>query len=188
MKLVVGLGNPGKQYENTRHNIGFMLLDKYSQIHNISIDKEKFGGLYAIETLYGEKVLFLKPQEYINLSGDVLKRFVDYYDIAIEDILIINDDLDLEIGTFKLKPGGSSAGHNGLKNIEFNLKTKDYKRLKIGISNNKQIDTKDYVLGKLNNYEKESINTVMDECVMLLDDYFKMSFNDLMNKYNSKTK
>ena len=120
MKLVVGLGNPGKQYENTRHNIGFMLLDKYSQIHNISIDKEKFGGLYAIETLYGEKVLFLKPQEYINLSGDVLKRFVDYYDIAIEDILIINDDLDLEIGTFKLKPGGSSAGHNGLKNIEFN--------------------------------------------------------------------
>ena len=170
MKLVVGLGNPGKQYENTRHNIGFMLLDKYSQMHNISIDKEKFGGFYAIETLYGEKVLFLKPQEYINLSGDVLKRFVDYYDIAIEDILIINDDLDLEIGTFKLKPGGSSAGHNGLKNIEFNLKTKDYK------------------LGKLNSYEKETINTVMDECVILLDDYFKMSFNDLMNKYNGKIK
>ena len=188
MKLVVGLGNPGKQYENTRHNIGFMLLDKYSQMHNISIDKEKFGGFYAIETLYGEKVLFLKPQEYINLSGDVLKRFVDYYDIAIEDILVINDDLDLEIVTFKLKPGGSSAEHNGLKNIEFNLKTKDYKRLKIGISNNKQIDTKDYVLGKLNSYEKETINTVMDECVILLDDYFKMSFNDLMNKYNGKIK
>ena len=173
MKLVVGLGNPGKQYENTRHNIGFMLLDKYSQIHNISIDKEKFGGLYAIETLYGEKVLFLKPQEYINLSGDVLKRFVDYYDIAIEDILIINDDLDLEIGTFKLKPGGSSAGHNGLKNIEFNLKTKDYKRLKIGISNNKRIDTKDYVLGKLNNYEKESIKKVAKERTMSKSDIYK---------------
>ena len=120
----------------------------------------------------------MKPEKYINLSGEVIKDYVDYFKIPIENILIINDDLDLEIGTFKLKPGGSSAGHNGLKNIEFNLKTKDYKRLKIGISNNKRIDTKDYVLGKLSNYEKESINTVMDECVMLLDDYFKMSFND----------
>ena len=186
MKIVVGLGNPGKQYENTRHNIGFMLLDKYSQLHNISIDKDKFGGLYTIDNLYGQKVIFLKPQEYINLSGEVLKRFVDYYDIDTDDILIINDDLDLEIGVFKLKPGGSSAGHNGLKNIEFNLKTKNYKRLKIGISNNKQIDTKDYVLGKLSAYEKEIINGVMEDCVLLLDDFFKMSFNDLMNKYNGK--
>lgn len=186
MKIVVGLGNPGKQYENTRHNIGFMLLDKYSQLHNILIDKDKFGGLYTIDNLYGQKVIFLKPQEYINLSGEVLKRFVDYYDIDTDDILIINDDLDLEIGVFKLKPGGSSAGHNGLKNIEFNLKTKNYKRLKIGISNNKQIDTKDYVLGKLSAYEKEIINGVMEDCVLLLDDFFKMSFNDLMNKYNGK--
>ncbi len=188
MKLIVGLGNPGTQYENTRHNIGFMLLDKYVSMHNISISNKKFGGLYTIETLYGEKVLFLKPQEYINLSGDVLKRFVDYYDVSVDDILVINDDLDLEIGTYKLKPSGSSAGHNGLKNIEFNLKTKDYKRLKIGISNNKEIDTKDYVLGRLNSNEKKVIDEVMDVCVALLDDFFKMSFNDLMNKYNSKNK
>lgn len=186
MKLIVGLGNPGKQYENTRHNMGFILLDKYSLIHNISIDKKKFGGLYTIETLYGNKILFLKPQEYINLSGDVLKRFVDYYDIAVEDILVINDDLDLEIGSFKLKPSGGSAGHNGLKNIEFNLQTQNYKRLKIGISKNKEINTKDYVLGKFNNNEKEALNNVIDECVLLLDDYIKISFNDLMNKYNSK--
>ena len=184
MKLVVGLGNPGKQYENTRHNIGFMLLDKYSQIHNISIDKEKFGGLYAIETLYGEKVLFLKPQEYINLSGNVLKRFVDYYDIAIEDILIINDDLDLEIGTFKLKPGGSSAGHNGLKNIELNLGTNEYKRFKVGISNDKRMDTKDYVLGKFSDDEMKIVNKVLDISKNVLDDFLNIDFEKVMSKYN----
>src|SRR5574344_2330767 len=147
MKLIVGLGNPGKVYENTRHNMGFMTIDNYAKKKNIDINKNKFNGLYGEYNYRGEKIILLKPCSYINLSGEVIKKYVDYFKIDINDLLIIHDDLDIPLGNIKLKPSGSSGGHNGLKNIELNLKRKDYKRIKIGISNNKMIDTKDYVLG-----------------------------------------
>lgn len=188
MKLIVGLGNPGKEYENTRHNIGFQTIDLFAQKLGITISKIKFNGLYVEILIHGEKVILLKPQAYINLSGEVIHKFVDFYKIKISDILIIHDDLDLEIGTFKLKKKGSSGGHNGLKNIELHLKTQEYPRIKIGISNNKSIDTKDYVLGKLSNSEKEILNQIKLEVLSVLDDYFHMSFDNLMNKYNRKIK
>ena len=153
MKLIVGLGNPGKEYEKTRHNVGFMVLDKFAEKHNLSIQKEKFNGLYTEFQYKNEKIILLKPQSFINLSGEVLIKFVEFFKISVEDILVIHDDLDLEVGTFKLKPSGSSAGHNGLKNIELHLKTKNYKHFKIGISNNKNIDTKDYAITKWSELE-----------------------------------
>ena len=186
MKLIVGLGNPGIEYNNTRHNIGFMVIDRLLERYNHDKLKDKFGGLYTEVVIDNEKVMLLKPQKYINLSGEVIKKFVDYYKVDINDILIINDDLDLEIGNFKLKPTGSSAGHNGLKNIELMLGTQDYKRLKIGISNNKNIDTKDYVLGKISKEEKEKIDEVIDISMNIIDDYIKLSFTELMSKYNRK--
>ena len=186
MKLIVGLGNPGNEYTNTRHNIGFMVINKLLSLYNHEKLKEKFGGLYTEIIINNEKVIILMPQEYINLSGVVIKKFVDYYKIDINDILIINDDLDLNVGNFKLKPSGSSGGHNGLKNIEAMLKTKDYKRLKIGISNNKNIDTKDYVLGKINKDDMLLINKVIDTSMDILLDYMKMPFDQLMSKYNKK--
>ena len=186
MKLIVGLGNPGKEYEKTRHNIGFMVLDKYASKNSLSFTKEKFQGLYTDFQLNGEKIILLKPQSYMNLSGEVVGRFVDFYKIDINDILIIHDDLDLQIGTFKLKPMGSSGGHNGLKNIELHLATRNYKRLKIGISNNKKIDTKDYVLGKLNSSEQESLNSVLDTSLDIIDDFLKINFDLLKNRYNKK--
>ena len=128
----------------------------------------------------------MKPQKYINLSGKVIKDFVNYYKINIEDILIINDDMDILIGNYKLKSSGSSAGHNGLKNIEQELKTNEYKRLKIGISRNKEITTTDYVLGKFSKEEFDKLNEVVKESVFILEDYLNMSFLDLMNKYNKK--
>ena len=186
MKLIVGLGNPGIEYNNTRHNIGFMVIDRLLERYNHDKLKDKFGGLYTEVVIDNEKLMLLKPQKYINLSGEVIKKFVDYYKVDINDILIINDDLDLEIGNFKLKPTGSSAGHNGLKNIELMLGTQDYKRLKIGISNNKNIDTKDYVLGKISKEEKEKIDEVIDISMNIIDDYIKLSFTELMSKYNRK--
>lgn len=184
MKLIVGLGNPGKEYENTRHNMGFMVIDRFAKKNNLSIDKKKFDGLYTEFNINNEKVLLLKPQSYINLSGEVIKKFVDFYKIDVNDILIISDDLDQPVGNYKLKYKGSSGGHNGLKNIELHLHTNEYKRIKLGISNNKQIDTKDYVLGKFDKETFDIINQTIDKVEEILDDYFTLTFDNLMNKYN----
>ena len=184
MKLVVGLGNPGKEYENTRHNVGFMVIDKYTGKNGISVDKEKFSGLYGEAIINNEKVYFLKPTTYMNLSGDAIRKIADFYKIDVSDILIIHDDLDLPLGTYKIKPKGSSGGHNGLKSIESNLSTQEYKRIKIGISNDKSLDTKDYVLGKFSKEDKEQLDRVIDKVVNILEDYFKMDFDQLMSKYN----
>ena len=189
MKLVVFLGNPGKEYDNTRHNIGFMFLDYYIKKKKISVEwASKFNGLFFDTIINGEKVIFLKPQSYMNLSGTVVNKFVSYYKIDISDILIVCDDLDLSIGNFKLKSKGSSGGHNGLKNIEECLKTQDFKRLKIGISKNHEIDTKDYVLGKLSKEENNVIDKTYEQLVEVLDTYFTSEFSFLMNKYNKKNR
>lgn len=184
MKLIVGLGNPGREYENTRHNMGFIAIDRFATKHNITISKNKFGGLYAEININGEKVILLKPQQYINLSGEVIKKFVDFYKININDILIISDDLDQAVGKYKLRYKGSSGGHNGLKNIELHLKTKEYKRIKIGISNDKKMDTKDYVLGKIDLENKKILDSVFEIVDNILEDYFNLTFDNLMNKYN----
>ncbi|MDD6224497.1 MAG: aminoacyl-tRNA hydrolase [bacterium] len=186
MKLIVGLGNPGREYENTRHNIGFFIIDKFANKLGILITKSKFNGLYGETSIRGEKVILLKPQSYINLSGEVIRKFVDFYKISISDILIIHDDLDLNVGVYKIKQRGSSGGHNGLKNIEIHLGTQEYKRIKIGISNNKNIDTKDYVLGKFSKEDQEKLTEIQEVILQILEDYFKVSFLDLMGKYNHR--
>ena len=118
MKLIVGLGNPGKEYKNTRHNVGFDVVDEYLKKHNQNVNKSKFEGMYSELIINGEKVIFLEPQKYMNLSGEVVRTYVDYFKINIEDILVIQDDLDQELGKIKLKQNSSSGGHNGIKNIE----------------------------------------------------------------------
>ena len=184
MKLIVGLGNPGTEYNNTRHNVGFMALDKLSHTLNFEINKSKFDGMYGECIINNEKVIFLKPQKYMNLSGEVVRKYVDFFKIKIEDILIINDDLDLPVGKLKIKYKGSCGGHNGLRNIEQHLNTSEYKRIKIGISNNKLLDTKDYVLGKFNTEDLNLINETLDKIPQIFDDYIKYSFDKLMSKYN----
>lgn len=187
MKLIVGLGNPGIEYQNTRHNIGFMMLDSYASSHNFTFSKTKYNGMYA-EIFFGsEKVIFLKPLSYMNLSGEVVRKFVDYYHIDVQDLLIIHDDLDLPFGKIKVKPSGSSGGHNGLKNIEFHLNTQNYKRFKIGISNNKQINTKDYVLGKFSREELEEISHLAIRVSEMIDAFLAKDFSDIMNQYNRKS-
>ena len=189
MKLIVGLGNPGKDYNNTRHNIGFNFVDYYLESKNIH-DKwtKKFDGEYIETNIDGEKVLFFKPLTYMNLSGIAVGKIMRYFHIDVEDLLIICDDLDINTGNFKLKSSGSCAGHNGLRNIEENIGTDDYKRLKIGISKNEDIDTKDYVLGSLSTTEKKIYDELFHELCFVIDDYFSLPFGDLMSKYNRKNR
>lgn len=186
MKLIVGLGNIGKEYENTRHNVGFMAIDEIAKKNQIYVNKEKNQGLYTTFTKNGETIMLLKPQKYMNLSGEVVKSYLDYFKIEIEDLLVISDDLDLPVGRFRLKSQGSSGGHNGLKNIEYHIKTKEYKRLKIGISNNKQYNTKDYVLGQFYKEEKQKIDEIIHIIPEILDDFIVMKYDNVMNKYNRK--
>jgi PTH1 family peptidyl-tRNA hydrolase len=189
MKLIIGLGNPGKEYLKTRHNVGFEFVDNYLNYKNInSIWSSKFDGLYLNTTINGEKVYFLKPQTYMNLSGNSVKKIIDYFNIDIDDILVISDDLDLSIGNFKLKASGSCGGHNGLRDIENKIGSSNYKRLKIGISNNKSMDCKDYVLGKFSHDDTDILNNLFNDLNLVLDDYFKLPFSDLMSKYNRKNR
>jgi PTH1 family peptidyl-tRNA hydrolase len=189
MKLIVGLGNPGKEYTNTRHNVGFNFLDYYLDSKNITDTwSKKFDGLYIQTSLNGEKVIFLKPQTFMNLSGNSVRKVMDYFNIEVDDLLVISDDLDLSIGNFKLRPSGTSGGHNGLKSIESSIGTNSYKRLKIGISNDKGIDTKDYVLGNLSKEDKDTLNNLYKDLCGVVDDYFHIEFPELMNKYNRKNR
>ena len=184
MKLIVGLGNPGVEYSNTRHNVGFKVIDALADKYNLEFSKTKFQGRYAEKLISNEKVIFLKPMKYMNLSGEVISSFMNFYKVAPNDVIVIVDDLNLPCGKIRIKQKGSSGGHNGLKDIEKNIGTQDYARIKIGISNNKDIDTKDYVLGKFSKEELDiidkSIMTVCNAC----EDFLQNNIDFVMAKYN----
>ncbi len=182
MKLIVGLGNPGKEYENTRHNSGFMIIDSYANKNNLEF-KNKFNGLYAEFNKNSEKIFLLKPQTFMNLSGDSVLEFKNYYNIDNNDILIIYDDVNFEIGNFKLKKNGSSGGHNGMNDVIQKLKTNEIKRLKIGISKNK-FKLKDYVLSKFSSAELKKVNNIFEITNNIIDDFITIDFEKLMSKYN----
>ena len=182
MKLIVGLGNPGKEYENTRHNSGFMVIDSYANKNNLEF-KNKFNGLYAEFNKNNEKIFLLKPQTFMNLSGDSVLEFKNYYNIDNNDILIIYDDVNFEVGNFKLKKNGSSGGHNGINDVIQKLKTSEIKRLKIGISKNK-FKLKDYVLSKFCSEELKKINNIFEITNNIIDDFITIDFEKLMSKYN----
>ncbi len=183
MKLIVGLGNPGDEYKNTRHNIGFMIIDNYL---NSNDWKKKFDGLYQIINVNGEKVMFLKPTTYMNLSGSSVYQAVKFYDIAIDDILVIHDDMDLDFKKYKLKANSSAGGHNGIKSIISSLKSDAFGRLKIGISHATNGDTINYVLGKFSkeelNYFKESSDLYRN----IIDSFVNEGLEKAMNKYNCR--
>jgi PTH1 family peptidyl-tRNA hydrolase len=181
MKLIVGLGNPGKEYEKTRHNIGFMCLDNYLGSVKWS---SKFNGLYYETNIHGEKYIFVKPQSYMNLSGGVVRQYVDYFNIPIENILVIQDDLDLPVGKIRLKINSSAGGHNGIKDIIANLGTNEFARLKVGVSQDRSVDTKDYVLGKIG---KDDLNKIVDkykDINKIIEEFDYTQINELMGKYN----
>lgn len=181
MKLIVGLGNPGKEYNNTRHNIGFMALDNY--ITGIEWKENSYAYYINIKN-DKTNTLFIKPKTYMNLSGNAVNYFVNYYKINVADILVIQDDLDLELGKIKIKYNSSSGGHNGIKSIIENLHTQEFLRLKIGISKpNSNIIN--YVLDKFSKSELDLLNNIQETINNIINDFINGTTNDkLMNKYN----
>ena len=184
MKLIVGLGNPGKQYEKTRHNAGFLVLDKLCEKLNIEFDKKKCKAIYAIYMINGEKVIIAKPQTYMNLSGESVLSLKKFYDIDTKDIIIVHDDLDLPLGKLRLRHSGSSGGQNGMKNIIELLHSQDINRIRVGISNDKQMVTKDYVLGKFSKEDYKTFEIAIDKAADALVYSLDHSFEDVMNKFN----
>ena len=186
MKLIVGLGNIGKEYENTRHNVGFMMVDKIADSFGLIFNKKKFQGSYCEFIYHGEKVILLKPEKYMNLSGEVVSAYMNFFKISTDDILIFSDDLDMPLGKIKIKYKGSSGGHNGLKNIALNIETENFKRIKIGISNNKQIDTKDYVLGKFKGDDWKVLTDSYNKVLDIVENFISKDVNTLKQIYSNK--
>lgn len=182
MKLVVGLGNPGKKYKDTKHNIGFMCLDNYAVLNKLEFKKErKFYG----ESLKIANLVLLKPHTFMNLSGQSVRAVMDYYDINIDDVLIIYDDLALPLGKIRLREKGSSGGHNGIKSIVSHLGTEGFRRIRIGIDSNPLIEASDYVLGKFSKKEFKDLSDTISTTESIIYEFSKnVDFNQIMNKYN----
>ncbi len=184
MKLIIGLGNPGEKYADTRHNIGFIIVDEIRKILGIDKYDNKFKAQYVKTTYKGEDLILLKPQTYMNLSGESVREIMSYYKISVEDILVIYDDLDMQTGKIRFKGKSSSGGHNGIKSIENCIGTNNFKRLKFGIDRSDTIPVVRYVVGK---FTKEELKLVVPQVEKARDaslDFLDLSFVELMNKYN----
>ena len=183
MFLIVGLGNPGKEYEGTRHNIGFEAVDYIADKYNIELNRIKFKGIFGEGMINGKKVILLKPTTYMNLSGDSIREVVNFYKIPNEDIIVIYDDISLEVGRLRIREKGSHGGHNGIKSIIANLSSDVFPRVKIGVGGPKG-DLVSHVLGKFSNSEievlRESIIATSEAVATILSRDTK----EAMNKFN----
>ncbi len=183
MKLIVGLGNPGKKYAKTRHNLGYQVIDAFAHEIGITIDKVAFKSESALIKYLNEDVLLLKPTTFMNLSGTAVAEAIRYYKIAIDELLVIYDEMALEPGVLRLRPFGSSGSHNGVQNIIDQLQTQTFKRIRIGIGK-PPYDGVDYVLGKPTKEEQMVINQTILKAKDAIIDYLKHGFSHAMNQYN----
>ncbi len=182
MKLIVGLGNPGKKYRTTRHNIGFLCLDHIAHKYNTKFKhKRKFKGEIAIDC----DAILLKPQTYMNLSGESVRAVMDFYHIKPESLLVIHDDLDLPPGKLRIRQNGGTAGHKGLKSIIEHIHTDQFNRLKFGIGRHEYLDARDYVLQQFTDEEVPIVKNTIEETVFIVDAFIQgMPVIDLMNQHN----
>ncbi|PAD03430.1 aminoacyl-tRNA hydrolase [Bacillus velezensis] len=186
MLVIAGLGNPGRTYENTRHNVGFMAIDELSKEWNIELNKTKFNGLYGMGFVSGKKVLLVKPLTYMNLSGECLRPLLDYYDADHEDLKVIYDDLDLPTGKIRLRTKGSAGGHNGIKSLIQHLGTPEFDRVRIGIGRPVNgMKVVDYVLGAFTKEEAPHINDAVSKTVKACEASLTKPFLEVMNEFNA---
>lgn len=183
MKLIVGLGNPGKKYEKTRHNMGFMVADLFADETAIDVDKEVFHGLLGRGKFLDEDIMIFKPTTYMNLSGTAVREIVSYFKIELDDIIIVCDDMALEPGKIRLRTKGSSGGQKGLQNIIENLGSEDFKRIRIGIGE-PEFDAIDYVLGKPTEDERPLIAQAIEDAVEAIKETIRTDFTRAMNRFN----
>ncbi len=184
MKLVVGLGNPGKEYELTRHNSGFRAIDLFADMAKVEFNREAFSGVYAKFKLDDEDILLFKPMTYMNLSGTAVIQIVNFFKIKKEDMLVIYDDMSLQPGVIRLRLKGSSGGQKGIQNIIDQLSTEEIKRIRIGIGE-PEFNAIDYVLGKPKGDEEKALISGIEKAANAIKDYILLDdFTKVMNKYN----
>ncbi len=185
MKLIIGLGNPGKPYEHTRHNIGFDIIDALAGKWGGALNQTKFNGMYATFHRPEGKVMLLKPLTYMNLSGECVRPMMDYFDIRVEDIVVIYDDLDLETGKLRLRQKGSAGGHNGIKSLIHHLGTQEFNRIRVGVSRPPAgMKVADYVLSKFSKEDAPVIREAVDKSCEAVEASLSKPFLEVMNIFN----
>lgn len=187
MYIIAGLGNPGREYDMTRHNIGFEVIDYLAEQYNVKVNKLKFKSLYGETNLGGEKVYLVKPQTYMNLSGEAIREFCAFYKIPSENVIIINDDISLEAGKVRIRRKGSAGGHNGLKSIIYQLGTDEFPRIKMGVGAPKHegYDLADYVLGRFTKDEIPVLEDAIIRASKAAAEIVRAGVDSAMNKYSS---
>ena len=185
MKLIVGLGNPGKEYEMTRHNSGFCVLDAIAEECRVDVTQKKFKALIANTRISGEAVVLMKPQTFMNLSGDAVRKAADFYKVPPERIIVLFDDISLAPGRLRIRKTGSAGGHNGIKSIIGNI-GQDFPRVKIGVGEKPrpEYDLADWVLSRLTQAEKKAVEARYDDICGALELMMKGQFDTAMSRYN----
>lgn len=188
MFIIAGLGNPTSQYEGTRHNIGFDVMDALAEKYNISISEKKHKALCGKGVIEGEKVLLVKPQTYMNLSGESIAEILNYYKVdAEEDFLVVFDDISLAPGNIRIRKKGSAGGHNGIKNIIAMTGTQNFKRIKVGVGEKpKGWDLADYVLGRFSDEDRKKVNDAIEDAIGAVSMILRGGTDQAMNCYNAK--
>ena len=190
MKLVVGLGNPGSKYTNTRHNAGFMAVDRLAERHNLGDPRSRANAAEIEGRIRDQRVMLLKPMSYMNLSGQAVSQAARFHKLQPSDILVLVDDTALPTGALRIRPGGSSGGHNGLESIRQLLGTDEYPRLRIGIGEPKigeqRVPQADYVLGQFSPPELAQLKPALDRAADAVECWLKEGLDAAMNRYNSK--
>ena len=181
--VIVGLGNPGSKYEQTRHNVGFMFVDRLAESYNATfvLDKQKEAYIADIY-MDGKKHLLVKPVTFMNNSGNAVRKILDYWNIDTSELIVVYDDMDLEVGKIRIRKVGSAGGHNGMKSIVAHIQTQEFKRIRIGIG--RSVDNIEHVLGKFKPSEKSLIEDALTLAPKLIDDYLAKGIDFLMNRYN----
>lgn len=183
MFLIVGLGNPGKEYDGTRHNIGFAAVDYIADKYNIELNRIKFKGIFGEGLINGKKVILLKPTTYMNLSGESIREVINFYKISNEEVIVIYDDISLEVGRLRIREKGSHGGHNGIKSIIANMGTDVFPRIKIGVGAPKG-NLVSHVLGKFSNEEIEILRETIKASSEAVSIMLKADTKEAMNKLN----
>ncbi len=189
MYIIAGLGNPGGKYENTRHNVGFEVIDILADRMGICVDEKKHRALCGKGVLEGEKVVLVKPQTFMNLSGESVRSAADYYKVEADHIIVVFDDISLEPGQLRIRGKGSAGGHNGIKNIIAHLGTKEFPRVKVGIGEKPRgMDLADYVLSHFSKGEKEAMEEAYKEAAAAVAVMVGQGMDEAMNRFNGKKK
>jgi peptidyl-tRNA hydrolase, PTH1 family len=186
MKMIVGLGNPGKTYVGTRHNAGFDVVDGLARKADVSVERKKFGALFGEALLDDTKLVLLKPQQYMNLSGQVVATAVGFYQLSLSDLIVVADDMALMPGLIRIRPGGSSGGHNGLRDIIAKLGTDQFARLRIGIGSDNGTEMRDFVLSKPGSQDAVLLKEGIHKAQEALECWIREGLSAAMNGYNVK--